>query len=301
MSALNMTEKQAAWAFLSPTIIVLAALTVYPLVWSCVIAVQNINLFNPSVSSWVGLDNFSYLLFHEETFWKSMKLTMIWCLVTVPVEFLVGFLLALMLNTDARGVGIWRTMIIIPVFISPVAMGLTWRFMFEPVSGIINFLLGSVGIGRIAWHTSSSTALVTVMIADIWQWTPFVTLILLAGIQAIPVEIAEASRLDGLRAFQYTLRMVIPLLWPVAAVALLLRVVDSIRIFDLVYVITRGGPGSATLVASVNAYTIFQAGRIGIMAAYGFFIVILINIVVFAFLRVLRRNEKRDRLSGGAV
>jgi len=188
-----------------------------------------------------------------------------------------------------------RTLLVIPVFISPVAMGLTWRFMFEPVSGVINYLITSVGFDRGAWHTATDTALVAVMIAEIWQWTPFVTLIMLAGMQGISPEVIEAARLDRVRGWTYLQRIVIPLIWPVITVVILLRVVDSMRIFDLIYVITRGGPGTATLLASVNTYSIFQSGRLGVMAAYGFLIVILINIVVFAFLRVLYRQEKASR------
>ena len=188
-----------------------------------------------------------------------------------------------------------RTLIVIPVFISPIAMGLTWRFMFEPVTGIINYLLESAGLPEGSWHTETGTALGAVMIADIWQWTPFVTLILLAGMQGISPEVIEAARLDRVRGWTYLRRIVIPLIWPVVTVVLLLRLVDSIRIFDLIYIITRGGPGTSTLVASVNDFTYFQAGRLGIMAAYGFLIVIVINVVVIAFLRALYRQERETR------
>ncbi len=133
------------------------------------------------------------------------------------------------------------------------------------------------------------------MIADIWQWTPFVTLILLAGIQGISPEVVEAARLDRVKGWNYVVRVVLPLIWPVVMVVLLLRLVDSIRIFDLIYIITRGGPGTATLVASVYDFTIFQAGRIGVMAAYGFLILIVINVVVILFLRLLYKQEKEAK------
>ncbi|HCK13458.1 TPA: sugar ABC transporter permease [Candidatus Poribacteria bacterium] len=224
-----------------------------------------------------------------------MRLTLVWCLCVVSIQMVLGFMFAMMLDTRARVVGLLRTLIVIPVFISPIAMGLTWQFMFEPVTGVINYFLELLGLPGGTWHTSTDTALMAVMIADIWQWTPFVTLILLAGMQGISPEVIEAARLDRVRGWKYITKIVIPLIWPVVMVVLLLRLVDSIRIFDLVFVITRGGPGTATLVASVYDYTIFQAGRLGVMAAYGFLILIVINLVVILFLRLLYRQEKEAR------
>jgi multiple sugar transport system permease protein len=218
----------------------------------------------------------------------------------VSIQMVLGFWFALLLDTKTRAVGVLRTLIVIPVFISPIAMGLTWRFMFEPVTGVINYLLESVGLPEGSWHTSTETALIAVMIADVWQWTPFVALILLAGMQSISPEVIEAARLDRVRGWIYVRRIVLPMIWPVVTVVLLLRLVDSIRIFDLVYIITRGGPGTSTLVASVYDFTIFQAGRLGVMAALGFLILILINLVVITFLRALYKQEQETRRKGVA-
>ena len=277
-----------------PTLIILIGLAIFPLGWAGALAFRVENLFRPDIGKWVGLRNFKYLL-TDDTFWKSIRLTLVWCLCVVSVQMALGFLFALMLDTRARIVGLLRTLIVIPVFISPIAMGLTWQFMFEPVTGVINYFLELIGLPGGTWHTATDTALMAVMIADIWQWTPFVTLILLAGMQGISPEVVEAARLDRVRGWKYLTNIVIPLIWPVVMVVLLLRLVDSIRIFDLVFVITRGGPGTATLVASVYDFTIFQAGRIGVMAAYGFLILIVINLVVILFLRLLYRQEKEAR------
>ena len=277
-----------------PTLIILIGLAIFPLGWAGVLAFRVENLFRPDIGKWVGLRNFRYLL-TDDTFWKSIRLTLVWCLCVVSIQMVLGFMFAMMLDTRARVVGLLRTLIVIPVFISPIAMGLTWQFMFEPVTGVINYFLELLGLPGGTWHTSTDTALMAVMIADIWQWTPFVTLILLAGMQGISPEVIEAARLDRVRGWKYITKIVIPLIWPVVMVVLLLRLVDSIRIFDLVFVITRGGPGTATLVASVYDYTIFQAGRLGVMAAYGFLILIVINLVGILFLRLLFRQEKEAR------
>ena len=291
---LRLDEGRIALFLVLPTLIILIGLAIFPLGWAGVLAFRVENLFRPDIGKWVGLRNFKYLL-TDDTFWKSIRLTLVWCLCVVSIQMVLGFMFAMMLDTRARVVGLLRTLIVIPVFISPIAMGLTWQFMFEPVTGVINYFLELLGLPGGTWHTSTDTALMAVMIADIWQWTPFVTLILLAGMQGISPEVIEAARLDRVRGWKYITKIVIPLIWPVVMVVLLLRVVDSIRIFDLVFVITRGGPGTATLVASVYDYTIFQAGRLGVMAAYGFLILIVINLVVILFLRLLYRQEKEAR------
>jgi multiple sugar transport system permease protein len=278
-----------------PALLVLTILALYPLYWVAVTAFRVENLFNPAAGHWAGFRNFEFLLARDDTFWKSIRLSLIWCLSVVAIQMSLGFALALLLDRSMRGIGILRTLLVIPVFIAPVALGLTWRYMYEPVSGVLNYLLTSLGFARFTWHTSPDTAFIAVMLPEIWQWTPFVTLILLAGIQSISPEIVEAARLDGVRGWVYLRRIVLPMIWPVVAMVLLLRLVDSIRIFDMIYVITRGGPGSATLVASVDNFTMFQSGRLGTTAAYGLIIVVVIDVVVVFFLRILHRQEKRAR------
>lgn len=279
-----------------PTLLILAILALYPLYWVTTMAFKVANLFNPAVEPrWAGIHNFEILFTRDDAFWKSIRLSLLWCCAVVAIELPLGFALALLLDRSMRGIGLLRTLFIVPVFISPIALGLSWRFMFEPVTGILNYVLTSVGFPRFAWHTSPDTAFVAVMVPEIWQWTPFVTLILLAGLQGIPVEINEAARLDGLRGWTYLRKIILPLIWPVVAMVLLLRIVDALRTFDLIYIITRGGPGSATLVASVDNYIMFQTGRLGTTAAYGLIIVIVINIVVVFFLRILYRQESESR------
>lgn len=285
-------ERRAATLLVLPVVVVLIALSIVPLGWTVAVSLRVENLFNPARSHWAGVQNFVYLATIDETFWKSIYLTAIWSAVTVTVELLAGFGLANLLDRAGRGVGMLRTLIIIPVFVSPVAMALTWRFMFEPVSGIINYMLGFVGVPRLPWHTSSSMSLIAVMLVDIWQWTPFVALILLAGMQSVPVEITEAARLDRIRGLRYVQRILLPSIWPVVTVVVLLRLVDAIRMFDTVFIITRGGPGTSTLLASVNMYTMFLSGRLGVMAAFGVVLVVLINVIVVLFLRVLLRQER---------
>ena len=291
----QLSENQIGLLLVLPTLVILIGLALYPLGWTLATSFRSDNLFNPLASRWIGTRNYEFLFFNDDTFWKTVKLAVIWCAITVPIQMILGLMLAMLLDTTMRGVGILRTLIVIPVFITPVALGLSWRAMFEPIGGLLNYLLRGVGLERSFWHTHPDSALFSVMIVDIWQWTPFVTLILLAGMQGISPEVIEAARLDRVRGLTYLRRIVLPLIWPVVTVVLLLRLVDEIRIFDVILIITRGGPGSSTLLASMNIYSIFHAGRLGVMAAYGVLMVIAINVVVISFLRVLYRQEKATR------
>ena len=191
-----------------------------------------------------------------------------------------------------RGIGLLRTLFVIPVFVSPVAMGLTWRYMYQPGYGLINYLLELVGLPRVNWLASVDWALPAVVIVDVWQWTPFVTLILLAGMQSISTEITEAANLDGLSRWQYLWRMVLPLIRPVIVVVGLIRLIDALKTFDLIYIVTRGGPGTTSYTMPLHAYSKgFASFLMGESAAIAWTIVIVVNIFTFIFLRILAREQ----------
>ena len=288
-------QRRTAYLLLAPCVIILLALAIFPLIFAGTLSFKVDSLYNPDIARFVGWRNYNDL-FDDRRFWNSIELTVIWSVTVVSIQMVLGFFLAVLLDRKMKGAGLLRTLIIIPVFISPIAMGLTWRFIFEPVSGLANWILNTgFGLEKWTWLSHKDTALATLMFVDCWQWTPFIALILLAGMQSISPEITEAARLDRVRGVTYYWRIVIPLIRPVIMVVILIRLVDSIRIFDLNFIMTKGGPGSSTLMASVYDYTIFEQGHLGLMAAYGFLILILINIVVLAFLNTLYRTEKAAR------
>ena len=288
-------QRRTAYMLLAPCVIILLALAIFPLIFAGTLSFKVDSLYNPDIARFVGWRNYNDL-FDDRRFWNSIELTVIWSVTVVSIQMVLGFFLAVLLDRKMKGAGLLRTLIIIPVFISPIAMGLTWRFIFEPVSGLANWILNTgFGLEKWTWLSHKDTALATLMFVDCWQWTPFIALILLAGMQSISPEITEAARLDRVRGITYYWRIVIPLIRPVIMVVILIRLVDSIRIFDLNFIMTKGGPGSSTLLASVYDYTIFEQGHLGLMAAYGFLILILINIVVLAFLNTLYRTEKAAR------
>lgn len=294
VGAVGRKQRRVAYLLLAPAVLVLVGLAIFPTVFSATLSFRVEPLYNPNAARFIGWRNYNDL-FQDARFWNSIRLTLLWAVIVVSIQLVLGFFLAILLDRKMRGAGLLRTLIIVPVFISPIAMGLTWRFIFEPVSGLANWLIAGVGLEKYPWLSSTETALSTLMIIDCWQWTPFVALILLAGMQSISPDITEAARLDRVRGFAYYTRIVLPLIRPVIMVVLLIRLVDSIRIFDLNFITTKGGPGSATLLASTYDYTIFEQGHLGLMAAYGFLILLLINIIVVIFLNTLYRTEKAAR------
>lgn len=291
-------QRAIAFKLMLPTCIVLLLLSIYPLFSSLNMAFRLEPLYNPDVARYVGFRNFTDL-WSDDRVRESVLRTLGWAISLVFIQLILGFLLAILLDRKMRGAGILRSLIIIPVFISPVAMGLTWRHIFEPVSGLANWVINSgLGLEKLTWLSHKDTALYTLMLVDTWQWTPFVALILLAGMQSISAEITEAAKLDKITGFSYYTRIVIPLIRPVIIVVILLRLVDSIRAFDLNYIMTKGGPGSSTLLSSTHAYTMFTYGSLGLMAAYGFLILILINIVVGLCLKTFSKAEQQVRKEG---
>ena len=275
-----------------PTLIVLVGLAIYPTLYAFWMSLRVYLLYNPAAGRFVGLSNFAHLL-NDEFAVKSLWLTGLWALLVIIVQMCFGMALALVMDRATRTAGLVKTLIIVPVFVSPIAMGLTWRFMFEPVSGLINWIVRQIGFSGSLWLSSPSTALISVLIADTWQWTPFIALILLAGIQSISLEVAEAARLDRVRGLFYIRKILLPLIWPVVLVVVLIRLVDSIRVFDLFYIMTRGGPGSSTLVSGVYGFTMFQTGRLSDMATLGIVILIAINLLVSLVLHLLYGREKK--------
>jgi multiple sugar transport system permease protein len=284
-------ERWVVLLLLGPTLLYLIAMSVYPTIYSLWLAVHNYTIYRPDMASFAGIDNFVELL-DAEVFSQSFVVTVLFSLFAVTLEFAVGLGVAILLDRKMAGIGLLRTLLIVPVLISPVGMGLTFRYILAPTYGLLTYLLQSAGIPTADWMASTTWALPAVILVDVWQWTPFVTLILLSGMQSVSVEVTEAAELDGLTEGQKLWHIVLPLISPVAIIAVLIRLIDSIRVFDMIFVLTRGGPGTSTEVLSVYSYvTGFTEGDMGVAAALAWVIVIFVNVVVVFFLRALSRAE----------
>ncbi len=282
------------WAFLLPTVLLLFVITIYPMLNSLWNSLHYFNLFTPDEKRFVGLGNYVDLLRNDPTFWVVMRITFIYTIGVVAIQFIAGLGMALLLDRAMRGITLLRTLIIIPILISPVVVGLTWRYIYEPW-GVLNYALGKFGIAPIEWVSSPSYALISIMVVDIWQWTPFVVLVLLAGLQSIPREVVEAAALDGLKFRQYFTRILWPLLRPVALIVLLIRMMDALKVFDTVYVLTRGGPGTSTYVASMYNYVLFFGNyQVGYAAAMSYIILIIVNVFAIALIFALSERQAKE-------
>jgi multiple sugar transport system permease protein len=285
------SERRLATLLLLPSVGFLLLMTIFPTIYSLWMSMQQYNLSRPDLAHFVGGRNYAQLL-SDDIFWKAIRTTLLFSVSVLVLQFLIGFFIANLFDQERRGMNVLRTLFIIPVFASPVALGLTWRYMYQPGYGLINYLLESVGLPRVNWLASTEWALPAVIAVDVWQWTPFVALILLAGIQSISPEITEAAELDGLTRFQYLRRIVLPLLTPIIVVVGLIRLIDALKTFDLIYIITRGGPGTATYTLPLHAYaTGFASFLMGPSAAIAWVVVIIVNICATIFLWLLSREQ----------
>ena len=280
-------ERRAFTRLLLPTLVILLVVTLYPFLFSLTKAFRYYVLFKPQAEHFVGFYNFRQQLTDPTTL-TAFRTTGVYTVISVGVEMFLGFLLALLFSANLFGAGLLRTLIMIPVLLSPIVVGLSWRFMYNPNIGIIDQLFQMVGLPSPHWLEDPKLAFWAVMAADVWQWTPFVTLVLIAGLHSISPEIHEAALLDGLRLRHLVRYVYLPLLVPVLMVVVLLRVMDGLRTFDIVYSLTQGGPGLSTMLISIRTWTIGLINLdFGQASALAYLIVILISVFAAVFLRVM--------------
>ncbi len=272
--------------------LVLGVMSAIVMGYSIYMAVRDINLIK-SASSFVGADNFS-ALFQDARAWGSLSRTVVFSVSATAVELLFGLGLALYLNRPFFGRKLVRTLLLIPMIMTPVVSGLIWRVFYDPNNGIVNYYLGQLGLGdKHNWLGSTDLAMVSVIIADVWQWTPFVFLILAAGLDAMPSEPLEAAEVDGASSFQRFYHVVLPLLAPSLMIAFLLRIIDSVKTFDIIYVMTRGGPSLAT--ETTNMYAYIQ-GFNNFNISYATVINLTITVIItFLFTTLYARLSKARR------
>lgn len=277
---------------LLPTALVLFVLTIYPTFYSFTLSLHEWNMSNRNaVWEFVGAGNYLQIL-RDARFWNSAQVTGTYMLGTIVTQLVLGLGIALLLQRQVLAAGLVRTALLLPMMTTPVVVGLIWRFMFNPTQGIVNYLLGLIGISGPNWLGSLQTGLLSVMIADIWEWTPFMVLILLAALQTLPQEPYEAAAIDGASAWQAFQHITLPLLRPTIVVAVLLRAIDSFKTFDLVYVMTNGGPGTSTETLSFYTYKWgFKFFQMGYASALSF--VMLIMVIIFANILILATVRKR--------
>lgn len=278
-------QKQRNWipyALSLPSILLVLSIAIYPLGFAFYLSMTNRVRTNPVVR-FIGLDNYIDSL-TDARFWGFVKITAIFVIASVALELLLGFALALLLNQNIRGRSIFRIIMLVPLMMPPVTAALMWKVMMDDTTGPINYLLGLVGIEGPVWLASSATALPTVIAIDVWIFTPFVALILLAGLQSIPLTMYEAAAVDGTSAWK-TFRMVtLPMLRPMIYLVLLFRVALSLTSADTIFATTVGGPNAATTTLNFAAFQqLFDYGFLGYAASLG----IIVYFIIFTITQLL--------------
>jgi len=288
-SAHNSRDLLFALALITPALVVLLSLSIYPLIYSITISLQT---ETADGIKW-GVSNFTRLI-SDAFFLTAMAHTFIYAVVALVFEFLIGLSLALLLNSQIRGRTLFRAALLVPMMLPTVVVGVVWRLMLNPNFGAINGTLKEVGVNTepLTWTASPKLALLSVIAVDVWQWTPFVFLVLLAGLQAIPQEPYEAALIDGSSRWQTFRYVTLPLLKPAILIALLLRTMDLLRIFDQIFILTEGGPGFATETISLYIYrTAFRFFDFGYAAAMSFVLLALTNVISTIYIRFLQTKQ----------
>jgi len=283
-------DRWLRWWLIVPTALILIVLSVYPLLYSLYLSLFNLR-FNRY--TYIGLGNYERLL-GDDAFWGSVRTTLIFAAGVVPVELLLGLGLALLLTEEVRFRTFYRTALIMPMILAPVVVGLIFRLIYSNDFGIPNYIMERMlHLPHVNWLGDPNVSLISIMLMDIWQWTPFMFLVLLAGLQGIPVDLYEAARVDGANYVQSFLRITLPMLRPTILIALLVRTMDALRIFDQVFVTTQGGPGTSTEVVSFYIYkTAFKFTQITYAASLIIVVLLLTLVISTVYIWLLRSQSE---------
>ena len=294
---MRMGSRRAAIAFVAPSLLCLAGVIGYPLFEAVSASLYHWNVVS-GVHRWAGLKNFVHILTDPDTGQVAI-VTLIYTALSVAIELVLGYALALAFRAGLKrglpGFPLLRVILCLPIVIAPLIWAFYFRSMYSPQFGAFNIALSWFGIPPVPWVNDPSLALYSLVAADVWQWTPFMFAVILAGQMTLPAEIGEAARVDGASAFQVQWFIELPLLKPILLVALLLRLIDAVKNIDLFIIITQGGPGTATEVLNYYAFrTSFQQFQVGRGSALALIVLAVIMILVMLLLGTMRgiRNEK---------
>jgi multiple sugar transport system permease protein len=274
------------YALVAPSIFVLLLIGIFPLVYLLMVSFQNITMTDVD-TSFQGLLNYR-LLFHDQRMWGALLHTLIFIAIALPVELVLGLAMAQLFIDRIPGRQLFVALLVLPVVVSPIVAGATWSLMFDNRFGPINQIIGWFAGEEIAllWTINPKLVYPAILVAEIWQWTPFMFLLLLAALAAVDRSQLEAASIDGAGYFRTFFKIVLPAIWPVMAVAILIRGLDLFRLFDIVWALTRGGPGTMTETISIFTYVKgFQQFDTSYTAAVALLIIVLLSVVVILALK----------------
>jgi len=281
-------DRTLARLLILPCALAILILGIFPLIYALHLSFHSWQL--PSLEpQFVGLENYANILQDKRFYWAIVR-SCFFVVTTVGIQFLLGFTGAFVLSRGVRGLRLIGSLLLAPVMIAPVAVGAIWLPLFDINFGLLNYCLGLIGLGKVEWLATPTNALPCLMLIDIWQWTPFMLLILLAGFQSIPREPLEAARIGGASEWRILRSISLPMLTPVIGIALLLRGIDSFgKFFDTAYLLTRGGPGTSSETLNLYIYEVgFKFFRLGYGAALSFTMLLLALVGIAVFFKVFR-------------
>jgi multiple sugar transport system permease protein len=274
-------ERRFEYLLIAPAILVLLAVGLFPLIYSAVVSFQSITMTDVD-TSFAGFANYARL-FEDRRLWESLLHTAIICAVALPVELVLGFLMAQLFLDRMPGRQVFVALLVLPTVISPIVAGATWRLMFDvrygPIGEILGFLAGEPV--RILWTVNPQFVYPAIVICEVWQWSPFMFLLLLAALSNVDPSQLEAAELDGASWWRTLRQIVLPAIGPVVAVAVLIRGLDLVRIFDIIWALTEGGPGTMSETISLYTYSQgFSQFETSYTAAIAFLVIVILSVIV---------------------
>lgn len=287
------TDRVLSWLFVLPVIVILLITAFIPLGYGSVLSLFRYKLNLPSATKFIGLLNYINM-FTDELMIRSLRNNVIFASLSVSLELLVGVIVAMMLSDDSRlSRGLVSTLMV-PMIIAPVASGTLWRMMVDRTYGVVNYLLSFVGIPPVSWIGDPKLALYTIIFVDSWQFIPFVAVLVLSSIKALPTSFLDAARVDGASPWQVFWKIILPIISPVIIIVAMIRFIDAFKIFDVIFVMTQGGPGNATEMLPTYIYRQgIKFLNIGYSSATAIVFVISMSVIAWAFSRLRDRQLKR--------
>jgi multiple sugar transport system permease protein len=295
--ARGFSDRAIAWAFIGPTIALLLAINIFPLIWTIRLSFTNYRANKPNAPlRWLGIDHYSDLLTDPEI-WHGMQVTARFVVSTVVIETLLGFALAYLVDRRFRGHGFWTTVILIPMMLSPAVVGNFWTFLYQPQSGLFNYIIAFLsGIDASSFQMIGDVRLApwSIVIVDVWMWTPYVMLICLAGLRSIPDYIYEAAEVDRASKWRQFWTITLPMAAPFIMLAVLFRGIENFKMFDMVNLLTNGGPGSTTELASITLKReAFEKWTTGYSSAFAVILFVTIFGLANIYVKALNRVKQR--------
>lgn len=288
----QLSDRKVQWLFIFPTLALLIGMNIFPLFYSLYLSFTDYSAIAREAPTWIGFENFSRIL-SDPNLWSYFSITGRYVFFSVGMQMILGFGLALLLRKGFRGSGLITTLIVIPMMFSPVVVGLFWKLIYNPSYGIFNYLLGFTNPATSPeWLGNADLALWAVVIVDVWMWTPFVMLLALSGLKAIPEYLYEAAAIDRASSWMQFRRITLPQVAPLLLIAVLFRTIEAFnKSFDLVMGLTGGGPGDSTEVVVVHLYRTAFLGqwRTGRASALAYIILVVVIAISSIYIRYLNR------------